>query len=217
MFVPFEDHDKVLEVRVYEPRKESVEQDPVANEEQAEERREEFLQERYDFLDKIKEHESQLKKNFSEKVYSLLKELKNRNPQETRADRDSLKSMASEDHKSKNELDFKNRLADPRRKEPFSDPKLPYSDPKLPRFSPPKHKLDHELLIHSVHAKPDYRFDRQDNEQLRNDPDLRAGFRQIKEDYRGEKLESRAFPNYANLHPAFGGMLNPYLGQFANY
>jgi hypothetical protein len=32
MFVPFEDHDKVLEVRVYEPKKDSMEQDPVANE-----------------------------------------------------------------------------------------------------------------------------------------------------------------------------------------
>lgn len=43
------------------------------NDEQAEEKREEFLQERFDFLDKLTEHETQLKKNFSEKVYNLLK------------------------------------------------------------------------------------------------------------------------------------------------
>lgn len=82
MFIPFQDRDKVLEVRIYEHKKENnMEPERSINNDQAEERREEFLQERFDFLDKLTEHEAQLKKKFSEKVYTLLKELKNKNPE----------------------------------------------------------------------------------------------------------------------------------------
>ena len=54
LFIPFQDRDKVLEVRIYEHKKENnMEAERSINNDQAEERREEFLQERFDFLDKL--------------------------------------------------------------------------------------------------------------------------------------------------------------------
>jgi hypothetical protein len=40
--------------------------------------RQHFLQERNEFIDKLTDHEAELKKRFSEKVYNLLKDIKNR-------------------------------------------------------------------------------------------------------------------------------------------
>jgi hypothetical protein len=111
LFLPFHDHDKVLELRLYEPSKETSR----SNGEHLKQQREEFLQQRFDFLDKIAEHEVELKKKFSERVYHFLKELKNRNVAEGLADRETIRPHPdSSRSNNRNEVDFRIRLTEER-------------------------------------------------------------------------------------------------------
>ena len=105
-------------------------------------------------MDKITQHETELKKKFSEKVYNFLKELKNRNltdhfSKERRNQFDSPK-----DNKHNNEIDFRNRLQDERKKTLGlrSESNTNFLESGS-RHSPIKHKIDQELLLQSMQNK----------------------------------------------------------------
>lgn len=65
----------MLEIKLYEQQRESGSHSSA----QTRLQREEFLNKRFEFMDRITAHETELKKKFSERVYNFLKELKNRN------------------------------------------------------------------------------------------------------------------------------------------
>lgn len=147
IFVPFQDHDKVLEIKLYEPKKDRQE---VANDEVLKQQREDFLQQRFDFIDKINNHEAELKKKFSEKVYGFLRELKSRNGH---SDSEGKKHQEAREPR-KNELDFRTRFNEERKR--VDTKKLDiFTHPEQPnyRVSPAKQKVDQELLIHSLNHR----------------------------------------------------------------
>ena len=74
LYIPFREFQNVLEVKLYTPKSSPSPQLEKASGVT----RQHFLQERNEFIDKLNDHEAELKKRFSEKVYNLLKDIKNR-------------------------------------------------------------------------------------------------------------------------------------------
>lgn len=78
------------------------------------------------------------------------------------------------------------------------------------KISPNKHKLDHELLIHSLHAKPEKLEGVEQQKFKAESPNSKAGLWQMREEGKGSTNNG--------LHsPAFGGIINNYLNQYTHY